>query len=442
MATHPLFQSYNPPIPFPAKPNIRVVFSVGDAVLAVRGAMAKLPSVVRTATLDEIAIGESAGELIVNAAATLSVPMYRAFLSWGAAAAAFESDRDEELSDGLCAALMDALREVASVPAHSFQDALFKSWLLALEVSDSQSFGPLRFRPQDAGYIINSVAEGLGRDLPMMSPLVASIERFSTAAAALSPPQPRYPFTLEVGAMIAGAFSAAGQHQDIEVYEGTPSGVIVPPSMHEWLEARAMMELIQVSVDGHSGTPEPEINRLCSRLVEAQIELLTTPAPTALELAFKQRLYFEIDAHEFDEASIGASITADVDRLMCSARQPAETGEINARIAHLSADPHTAWLADRNGAQAAINAHDETLTDEAADALTTYTVDRDREIANTPANTRDGVLAKFALVAQISLEGFEPNMDWVALALVDAQRVAGIGSLAGAVEARHREMAA
>lgn len=142
------------------------------------------------------------------------------------------------------------------------------------------------------------------------------------------------------------------------------------------------------------------------------------------------------------DLSIGASITADVDRLMCSARQSSGAGEIDAGIEHLGADPHTAWLADRNRAQATINSADETLTDEDADALTNYTVQLDREIANTPATTEGGVLAKLALVAQISLEGFEPYMDWCASALADAQRVAGIGSLAGAVEARYREMAA
>jgi hypothetical protein len=417
MATQPLFQSYNPPVLFPVKPNIRVVFSAGKAVVAMRDALADLPTAVRQATLDEIAIRESTDELINNAKTVLSAPMYHALLRWGAAAAAFESDRDEELSDGLCAALIDALREISAVPAHSFQDALFKSWLLALEVSDSPSFGPLRFRPEDSGYILTSDAAGVGRDLPVMSPLVANIERLSARAATLSPSELGFPFTREVGAMITGAFIAAAQRPNIDVEQGTPWDA----AMSAYLAADHLCNVMLPD--------DPEADALvdaCCAAMDHLIEQARAPDLSALrlkiDLALGRAEWFEDVL--FDDHARG--IIADIKYL---------TG---APVT----DQHAAWLAERNRAQATINAADETLTDEAADALTTYTVERDREIANTPATTRDGVLAKLALVAQISLEGFEPNMDWCASAVADAQRVAGIGSLVGAVEERHREMVA
>lgn len=428
MATQPLYQidSSTPPI----APVVRIAFSNGLSAAAVTRAIAKMPVETAEATLEEFNLQSMTGELLEAARAHLSPEMYAAFLTWGEQAVRFntlietddELDRQSDVHD-------QALSAINDVKTQTTSDICLKAYIAAVEAHNLGGvFGPIDVGKRElwvhGGALL---AAGFIEDVLAMSPVTRQLNE--VAALAWEAALPAIAWPREIGLPIAELFAAAAP-------------AIVPPSMQEWAEVRARMELIQASVDGHSGTPEPEINRLCSRLVEAQIALLTTSAPTAAELAFKQKLYFEIDAHEFDEKSIGASITADVDRLMCSAWQPASAGEIDASIGHHGADPHTAWLADRNRAQATINAADETLTDEAADALTNHTVERDREIANTPATTRDGVLAKLALVAQISLEGFEPNMDWCASAVADAQRVAGIGSLAGAVEERHREMAA
>ncbi|MGC5798866.1 hypothetical protein [Sphingomonas sp. NFX23] len=430
MATQPLYQSHSEPVPLVSKSfSDRALLAPGLAAVAVERTAAVLPVPVRETSLDEITITEMATSLISLARSLLSAEMYSKFLAWGIAAALFASEYDAE-GDALCARTVDALTAISSVPAWRLHDFMLKAWLFGLEVCDSPQFGPLSVRSQDSQLLVMRIAEGVATDLSRSSPIVAALQRLASFAGDQSNNARGFSFTKPVGDLIAAAFSAAQQVSE----ERT--------AKPDWDTARASMESIQASVDGHPGTPEPEFNRLCSRLADAQIALLTTPAPTAAELAFKQKLYFEIDAHDFEEASIGASITADVDRLMCSARQPAGAGEPDASTGHLGADPHTAWLANRNRAQATINSADETLTDEAADALSTYTVERDDEIANTSATTRDGVLAKLALIAQISLEGWEPNMDWCASALVDAQRVAGIGSLAGAVEERHREMAA
>jgi hypothetical protein len=419
MATQPLFQSYNPPVPSSVKPNIRVVFSAGDAVVAMRGALAELPSAVRTATLDEIAIRESTDALINDAKSVLSAPMYRAFLRWGAAAAGFESDRDEELSDGLCAALMEALGELSAVPAHSFQDALFKSWLLALEVSDSPSFGPLRFRPQDAGYILNSVAEGVGRDLPVMSPLVADIERLSAQAAALSPPEPRFPFTLEVGAMITRAFIAAAQRPNI----GADRGTSWDAAMSAYLAADHLCNVMLPD--------DPQADAkvdACCEAMDYLIEKVRTPDLAALslklDLALGRAQCFEDVL--FDDHTRG--IIADIQHL---AGGPCYR------------DPHASWLADRNHALLRVNrAPDGGLSEELATEQCSIATEMEEAIASTRATSITGVIAKLALIVQTALEGSSPDPDWCASALIDARRVAGIGSLDAAADARHREMAA
>jgi hypothetical protein len=428
MATQPLYQIDTPPAPL--APVARPTFSRGIAVVAVTRAMANMPVATREATLEELKLQSMTGDLLNAARAHLSPNMYAAFLTWGEEAVRFntlletddELDRQSDLHDQALSALNDVKTQTTS-------DFCLKAYIAAVESHNLGGvLGPIDVGKRElwvhGGALL---AAGFIEDVLAMSPVTRQLNE--VAALAWETALPAIAWPKEIGLPIAELFAAAPP-------------AVVPPSMEEWSEVRARMEFIQASVDGHCGAPEPEISRLCSRLVEAQIALLTTPAPTAAELAFKQKLYFEIDAHEFDEEAIGASITADVDRLMCDARQSAGAGEIDAGVGHPDADPHTAWLADRNRAQATLNAADETLTDEAADALSTYTVERDRKIANTPATTRDGVLAKLSLVAQISLEGFEPNIDWCASALVDAQRVTGIGSLVGAAEARHREMAA
>lgn len=418
MATQPLYQSYNPPAPILGKPNIRVVFSAGDAVVAVRGALAGLPNAVRSATLDEIAIRDATGALIHDAKGVLSGPMYRAFLHWGAAAAAFESDRDEELSDGLCATFLDALRAVSSVPAHSSQDALFKSWLLALEVSDSPSFGPLRFRQQDAGYILNSVAEGVGRDLPVMSPLVADIERLSVRAAALSPPQPRFPFTVEVGAMITGAFVAAAQRQEVEVDDGMSWDA----AMSAYLAADHLCNIM--SPDDPQADAKVDA---CCAAMDYLIEQARAPDLSALrlklDLALGRAECFEDVL--FDDHARG--IIADI-KLLAG---PAST------------DQHAIWLAERNDILRIINISSEAeLSDDGCSALSGQAICKEELIARTPASSERGVIAKLAVLIQTCVEGHEPNLDECASAILDAKRVSSIGSLAAAAEVRHREMTA
>lgn len=418
MATQPLYQCYNPPEPASVKPNIRVVFSAGDAVVAMRDALAELPTAVRHATLDEIAVQEATIALIEDAKSVLSAPMYLAFLRWGAAAAAFESDRDEELSDGLCATFIDSLRAVSAVPAHSFQDAMFKSWLLTLEVSDSPSFGPLRFRPQDAGYILNSVAEGVGRDLPMMSPLVADVERLSAKAAALSPPEPRFPFTVEVGAMITGAFIAAAQCSDI----GADERVSWDAAVGAYLGANHLCDVMLPD--------DPQADAkvdACCEAMDYLIEQARAPDLPALrlklDLALGRAECFEdvlFDGH-------ARGIIADIKYL----------------AGPVAIDRHALWLAERNDILQVINGSSEAeLSDDGCSALSDQAIGREELIAQTPASSDRGVIAKLAVLIQTCVEGHAPNLDECASAILDAKRVCGIGSLAAAAEARHRDMMA
>lgn len=418
MATQPLYQSYNPPVPFPAKPSIRVVFSAGDATVAVRDALAALPSAVRAATLDEIAIRESADELIEKAKTVLSGPVYRAFLRWGAAAAAFESDRDEELSDGLCATLMEALREVSAVPAQSFQDALFKSWLLALEVSDSPSFGPLRSRPEDSEYILAYVAASVGRDLPVMSPLVATIERLSARAAALSAPDRGFPFTREVGAMISEAFVAATERPEVEASDRMSWDA----AMSAYLAADHLCNIMPID------DPQADVKvDACCAAMDYVIEQAQAPDLSALrlklDLALGRAECFEDVL--FDDHARG--IIADIKNL---AGPP-------------STDQHDIWLAQRNDILQIINSSSESeLSDDSCNALSAQAIVKEELIAQTPASSERGVIAKLAVLIQTCVEGHEPNLDECASAILAANRVSGIGSLAAAAEARHRDMAA
>ncbi|WP_156362100.1 hypothetical protein [Sphingomonas sp. Leaf208] len=419
MATHSLYQSYNPPAPVMGKPTVRIAFIAGDAAIAVDTALAKLPAEVPEATLDELSIGEWASSTIAEAKPVLSPGMYTAFLKWGRAAVAFETDRDDGLSDGLCAALMEALGNLSAVPAHGLQDILFKAWLLNLEISDSHSFGPLRFRPEDSSYALNRVATGLGSDLTVLSPLIAAIERLSRRASSYSPPGLGFPFARPVGAMIVGAFSAAAQRENVDVEQGTSWDA----AMGAYIAADHLCNVMLPD--------DPQADEkvdACCEAMDYLIEKVRAPNLAALSL----KLDFAAGRAEcFEDVLFGdhaRGIVADI-RHLANAPTPA--------------DPHASWLADRNLALLKVNrATEAQLSEELASEQCSIATALEGDIAATPAGSASGVIAKLALIVQTALEGSSPDPDWCASALIDARRVVGIGSLNAAADARHREMAA
>jgi hypothetical protein len=420
MATQPLYQSYNPPMPPIA------VAAIGNhaksasalASAAVRRVAAEIPAAVRKATLDEITIAEMATSLIGQAKCLLSAPMYAAFLAWGAAAAMFAAEYDEE-GDELCTHTVDALEALSAVPAWTFQDFVLKAWLLSVEVSDSAPFGPLTIVPENTSHTTVVIAQGLGPDMSRGSPVVGGIERLARFAGNVASNARGFTFPKAIGQLIANAFIVAQTEAD---YRG--QGTDWEHAMALYLSARALSE----STSCDASEADERVNAYCELMDHV---IINVPAPDVAAIGVKFDLVMERqDGFDVIEEYWNA-IRADVERLSSSTSQDGEP------------DRHVVWLAERNQAQAVINALGETeLSEEGADALSVYAAERDRQIIETPATTRDGTLAKLALVAQINVEGFEPNMDWCASALIDARRVVGIGSLAAAAEERHREMVA
>lgn len=328
MATQPLYQSHNPSVRFPVKPNIRVVFSVGDAAVAVRSALAELSPAVRNATLDEIAIAEQAAAAIRHAHRSLSPQCFAAFLKWGAAASALATTcASDEESSRLLDILLDAMADLGRTRSGNLADLVFKTYVLALEATGSSCLGPMRETNRDEDCLVERFAYEVYLDIRNLDALPGMLDRLGAAGWSLS------------GSTVA--------------YKG----------------------------------------------------------------------------------SIGDAITGAFMRAI------ADADDVDA--GYLNADPHTAWLAERNNAQAIINTSSEQeLSDEAAEVLLDQVTELDARIVNAPAVTNDGVIAKLALVTQLGVEGSEVNPDWIASVLANTIRVTGMGSLSAAIDEQHRGLAA
>lgn len=426
MATQPLYQSYSPPAPplVAVRNNEHAPLIRGSAAVAVQRAARELPAEVRDATLDEIAIAEQTAAVIKQARRSLSPEYMPVFLKWAAAASALSTKgEDDEENYRNLGVLLEALEVLGKARSRGMSDLVFRTYVLSLEATESSCFGPMRQPDNDDSTIIERLAYDAYLDIRNLDPLPEMLEELAEAAWEAS--DSSLSFASSIGKAITDTFSTALANDE---WQSEATGYCSRPA-DDWASAKAAYlaadHLCNVmSVDD----PQADLKvDACCAAMDYLIEQVRAPDLSALrlklDLALGRAECFEDVL--FDDHARG--IIADIQHLVC---QP------------MPHDPHAPWLAERNRAQAAINSADETLTDAAADALTTHMVERDQEIANTPATTWDGVLAKLALVAQISLEGFEPNLDWCASALVDAQCVTGIGSLVGAAEARHREMAA
>ncbi len=120
---------------------------------------------------------------------------------------------------------------------------------------------------------------------------------------------------------------------------------------------------------------------------------------------------------------------------------------IIADIKHLagppSTDPHAVWLAERNDILQVINSSSEAeLSDDGCNALNEEVINREELIAQSPARSERGVIAKLAVLIQTCVEGHVPDPDECVSAILETKRICGIGSIAAAAEARHRDMAA
>lgn len=420
MATQPLYQSYNSPVPPLAVAGIGNHEKSASALAsaAVRRAAAEIPAAVRKATLDEITIVEMATSLIGQAKCLLSAPMYSAFLAWGAAAAMFAAEYDED-GDELCTHTVDALEALSAVTAWTFQDFILKAWLLSVEVSDSAPFGPLTIMPENTSHTTVVIVQGLGPDMSRGSPVVGGIERLARFAGNVASNARGFTFPQSIGRLIANAFTVAQTEAD---YRG--QGTDWEHAMALYLSARALSE----SPSCDAPDADERVNAYCELMDHV---IINVPAPDVTAIGIKFDLVMERqDGFDLIDEYWNA-IRADVERLAAPKVQPDVP------------DQHDTWLAERNGALLEINSRTEAeLSDAACDAISDYAIGKELLIVQEPARSERGVIAKLALLVQNNLEGHVPDLDECAAAILDANRLCGIGSLAAAANACHREMAA
>lgn len=302
--------------PFAARPNIRVAFT---ATAAIDAAMAEVPAAIREATLDELALTGLANDLIGTARMLLSPAMYAAFLSWGEAAARFTTHyaTDDE-GNALCRVNAASIRALGSTPCVTPDDLAIKSFLLMLEAGDHPAFGVMRGESDEDETIAASLSSSVALDLVSLHRLPALLHDLNAAAWQAS--GERISWATGVGQIVVAAFAdaihenagnpAAMPHLPIAETDGLPL-----PTLSAWQQAMAELGRAKALHATCPSLPEQQFNDACSALAEAQIALLSTPAPTQAEFMFKVRYFFEIDADEFCEPAIEAAIFADAARL-------------------------------------------------------------------------------------------------------------------------------
>lgn len=94
-----------------------------------------------------------------------------------------------------------------------------------------------------------------------------------------------------------------------------------------------------------------------------------------------------------------------------------------------SSDPHRGWLNARNALMVEANAP----ASEGLDALFERMNALEECIMRTPATSLDGMLAKVLLLAQTCLEGFQPDIGWVADTIQESRTLTGMGETSYAV---------
>lgn len=194
------------------------------------------------------------------------------------------------------------------------------------------------------------------------------------------------------------------------------------PSFTRWTRAAAKLARAEQAAEACPAEPENEFTASCSALADAQIALLSTPAPTRAELATKVRLYFDVDAGEFEQPAIGASIKGDVERLLTAA--PAQTG-----------DWATA-LDEWNSVRAALSVPG--LSDKQVDDLSDKEMDAFNRLLALPSVSVADIATKlraWVTVMPTRPESFGPESK-VLDVLADLERLAGVTETDAAEEAQ------
>jgi hypothetical protein len=251
------------------------------------------------------------------------------------------------------------------------------------------------------------------------SPVVGGIERLARFAGNVASNARGFTFPKAIGQLIANAFIVAQTDADHRRPDTDWENAVAL-----YLSARARSE--GTSCDASEA--DERVNAYCELMDHV---IINVPAPDVTAIGIKFDLVMERqDGFDLIDEYWNA-IRADVERLA-------------SRDAQADApDQHAGWLAERNGALLEINSRTEAeLSDAACDTISDYAISKELLIVQEPARSERGVIAKLALLVQNNLEGHVPDLDECAAAILDANRLCGIGSLAAAANACHREMAA
>jgi hypothetical protein len=357
MASQPIFAPYTPLRHAAPKPNIRIAYIAGDASIAMHRGMAPVPAAKRESTLEELAIAGLTDELIAAAAELLSPAMYAAFLRWGETAShACTGFEDDEEGARRCRLTFEALATITALAPANMHDLLFKVHLVAIEAADGAAFSALAAADHSMSDPASGLLEGLARDLPAQSPMIAMLEELTTLAWNASGDD-ALALTSTIGAIITGAFSRARGELSLDIpaprrlpavldgYSPYMRGPLVA-----WRRAYAVYEAAAAELAAYKrntygptadrftaargdfrtpATPEiqalldtiplDEVQDRFDELVMAEHEaaerLWTLPAPGASELATKLQIFH--DAQGWDLNCAGAAL----DRITADARR-------------------------------------------------------------------------------------------------------------------------
>lgn len=434
MASQPLYQPYCPTSLIPAdRPNISVAFSNGAAAVAVGRVLAAMPASMRSASLEEIntfGVAEQAASdtraLIAAARTACSPAVYEKFLDWGEAAARFAGERieDDDLSDRLYAPYIAALDAVAETPALTLDDLALKTWIAALEASDSRIIGPLEIDPADRT-LVKSTIFGLIPDLHAASCVVRDLDDI---ARRVKPELKTASWPAAISHAVADAFASGAAQLSMEKE-------VKLPGSDDWSEA---LTDFATARDRSMACPvdHPEVDALCDAYCVAMDHLIeAVPAPDLQAVVVKIDLA-RSRADALDEVLFrdhARAIIADIRRLAVS---PPPGGTIMDR-GHASrligAAAFNGAFRERNHLVARIDSprpgRSEVEAEREDDVLCDRSNRLELQILQGEAGCPGDAIIKLVALAQVSAEGSEPPMAVVRGTIRDAQRHLGIGYL-------------
>jgi hypothetical protein len=168
---------------------------------------------------------------------------------------------------------------------------------------------------------------------------------------------------------------------------------------------------------------ERQMDQLLERRLGTETAIFAVPAANARQLATKILIAFD---NGRDAGAYLPAILADCRRFADDALTRGEYSPEDSLAERWIGGAHRALLNERNALAASANAASEGFKQ---DLATSRSLAAENALMRLPAATDDDVIARLVLIAQLSPEGSEPNPEFCATVVREAQAHFGMGAL-------------